>query len=291
MTNLKDIRKRIIAIKNTQKITRVMAMISAAKLYKAKRSISKSKPYHLELKNIFLALCKTDTGLLKSFFREPAEPKVKTAVLLLSSDKGLCGAFNSALCKKLSAFLDKNQNTDLFVVGKKGKEFFKYHNNLVIVEGYYQEKEIELKNIVPKIARTLMQSFLQKKYDEIYLAFNCFVSSIYQEPQIQKFLPLLLDREIIGDKSQAAQMQQAIFEPSLKAISNELLPVYLENLCYTCLLDSFAGEHASRMRIMDAATNNARDLITKLQMQYNRARQASITTELTEIISGAESVS
>ena len=285
MSNLKDIRKRIITVKNTQKITRVMTMISAAKLNKARQGIENSRPYHQELQNIFFTLYRCAPESLEKFSRK--KENKKTAVLLYTSDRGLCGAFNSNLCKKVFQFLAKRE-TDLYILGKKGKDFFSGTDfsevNFSIQEGYYQKKEDELKNDVSNIAKKLIEKFLSKEYDEVYLAFNYFVSSVVCEPKIQKLLPLEEKKEEKGESS------TAIFEPSLKKIANQLLPSYLENLCYLCLLDSFACEHASRMRVMDAATNNARDLIVKLQMQYNRARQANITTELTEIISGAESV-
>ena len=285
MANLKDIRKRIVTVKNTQKITRVMCMISASKLHKARKKITQSRPYHYKLQEIFVALCKNSPESLESFMRQPKKNE-KTAVLLLTSDKGLCGAFNSGLCKKLATTI-KNKQTDLFIIGKKGKDFFAQHKNFSIIEGYYKKKEPELKNEVKKLGQTLIKKYLTKEYGEIYITFNYFVSSVNQEPKIKKFLPLDLASETNKENEQPTQ---ALFEPSLKKISSQLLPSYLENLCYLYLLDSFAGEHASRMRVMDSATNNARDLITKLQMQYNRARQANITTELTEIISGAESV-
>lgn len=287
MANLKDIRKRIVSVKNTQKITRVMTMISASKLHKARQAIHQSRPYHNKLQEIFVALCKNAPETLEVFRREVKNSEGKSAVVLFTSDRGLCGAFNSGLCKKLVTFLKERKNTDLFIIGKKGKDFFDHLNNFFVVSGHYKKKEIELKNEVPKIAAMLIKEYLLETYDEIYLAFNCFISSVTQEPKIQKFLPIDF---ITSEADTLEESTQALFEPSLKEISSKLIPNYLENFCYLCLLDSFAGEHASRMRVMDAATNNARDLIIKLQMQYNRARQANITTELTEIISGAESV-
>ena len=283
MANLKDIRKRITTVKNTQKITRVMRMISASKLHKARQSISQSKPYHLKLKEMFFALCESSSESLEKFITKGEEGKC--AILLFTSDRGLCGAFNSGLCKKVADFLPDKKEVDLIIIGKKGKDFFQTSNTVNIVEGYYKKKEEELKTEVSKIGELLVNNFLRKDYNEIYLAFNCFVSSVAQKPVIKKFLPLEIEKQ-----KEKAQQGVAFFEPSQRQICAELLPVYLENLCYLCLLDSFAGEHASRMRVMDAATNNARDLIIQLQTQYNRARQASITTELTEIISGAESI-
>ena len=285
MANLKDIRKRIVTVKNTQKITRVMTMISASKLHKAKQVISQSRPYHLKIKEIFFSLMNAPPQSLEEFTKK--KDQGKCAVLLLTSDRGLCGAFNSGLCKKLSSFLENKEEVDLFVIGKKGKDFFQSNSAVNILEGYYKKKEEELKRAISDLAEFLFSEFVKNTYNEIYVAFNYFVSSITQKPEIQQFLPLEIKDQSKLNKQQAGV---AIFEPSQKTISNEILPVYLENLCYLCLLDSFAGEHASRMRVMDAATNNARDLITQLQTQYNRARQANITTELTEIISGAESV-
>jgi F-type H+-transporting ATPase subunit gamma len=235
----------------------------------------------------FFSLYKNAPEAIENFTRESSGENKKIAILLFTSDRGLCGAFNSALCKQLSVFLQDKKNTDLFLIGKKGRDFFQQEENISIIEGYYKEKEEKLKHKICEMSQVLIKKFLKEEYDEVYLAFNYFVSSINQEPRIERFLPLNIAEDPTANEKETTP---AIFEPSVKQIADELIPTYLENLCYLCLLDSFAGEHASRMRVMDAATNNARDLITKLQMQYNRARQANITTELTEIISGAESV-
>ena len=282
MAQLKDIRKRIVSVKNTKKITKALSMISASKLFLARKNIEQSRPYNTALKEIVRSFYHKAPEHLEKFLIKRDSNKI--AFLLFTSDRGLCGSLNSALCKELKAKSKENKVT-LFIIGKKGKDFFK-SENIKVADEHIKLKEIELKNLMPELTQNLVTSFLKEEYDEIHLAFNYFKNSLQQVPTIQQFLPLSLEDEDDSKKLDA----DFIYEPSIKEISQRIIPLYLENLCYLCLLDSFASEHATRMRVMDSATNNATDLIDKLQVQYNRARQASITTELTEIISGAESI-
>ncbi len=306
MANLKEIRKRIVSVQNTQKITRAMTMISASKLHRARLDIENSRYYNQALKEMVLSLQQKAVEHLEVFLEkeETEQADQKVAILLYTSDRGLCGALNSSLCKKLESFMSEKQlNPELFIIGKKGKDFFQ-SKDFSIQNGHYRLKENILKQEVPKSAQSLIRDFLNGEYKAIYLAFNYFKSAITQEPCIQKLLPLALPTEpekpnterteseqiVNKKKDENTELADFIFEPSTKEVCEQLIPTYLENLCYLCLLDNFACEHASRMRVMDSATNNANDLISKLQIQYNRARQANITTELTEIISGAESI-
>lgn len=288
MANLKEIRKRINSVQSTKKITNAMAMISASKLYQARKSITQSRDYNLGLKKIVTQLSKkAPTHLEKFLLKAQAQ---KTAVLLFTSDKGLCGALNSSLCKQVSILTEKDKSAvDFFIIGKKGRDFFTA-KGVVIKDGYYSLKEKELKAVVPKLAETLINLFSKKEYGEIYIAYNYFKNALQQDPIIKKLLPLELDLESNTTDEEVVQQNEYIYEPSVEQISSQVVPLYLENLCYLSLLDSFACEHAARMRVMDSATKNATDLIGKLQVQYNRARQANITTELTEIISGAEAI-
>ena len=293
MANLKEIRKRIVSVQNTQKITRAMTMISASKLHRARLDIENSRYYNQTLKEMVLSLQQKAAEYLEAFLAKKTEENStqKVAILLYTSDRGLCGALNSGLCKKLERFVAENKLVpDLFIIGKKGKDFFQT-KGFSIQSGHYRLKENTLKQEVPKSAQSLIQSFLKGEYKEIYLAFNYFKSAITQEPCIQKLLPLTLPTEETEkeNKDENTEIADFIFEPTTKEVCEQAIPTYLENLCYLCLLDNFACEHAARMRVMDSATNNANELISKLQVQYNRARQASITTE-TEIISGAESI-
>ena len=288
MASLKDIRKRIDSVKRTQKTTSAMKMVSAAKLRRAEDHIRAATPYAQKLKSIVSSLStrfegeEQDSGF-GSLFRNSS--KKRTGVILVTSDRGLCGGFNSNLSKALlQQLIDEGVECAEFAIfGRKGNDFFKRtpHKILVNHAGSPPDKHLTLVN---EVVGDFTQRFENGELDQVLLAYNHFVSVISQVPVIEPLLPIKpIEKETVDKR-------EILFEPSPEEILQTLLKKYVQNQVYVSWLDTIAGEHAARMTSMDAATKNAGEIIDKLQLHYNRTRQAAITGELIEIISGAESL-
>lgn len=283
MANLKEIRKRIESVKTTQKTTSAMKMVSAAKLKRAQESFEAATPYAVKLKRV--------VSLLSANFSEEEHPLFaksegdRVAVILVTSDRGLCGGFNSNLCKSLLKELDKNKidAAHFTIIGRKGAEYFKRTDH-TILQNYTSIPIAEQSATVKTIIKDHIEKFEKKEIDRVYLAYSHFVSVLTQEPTIATLLP------IEPPSSEELDERETLFEPSAEQILDTLLKKYVENQIAVAWLDSIAGEHGARMTSMDSATKNAGELIDKLQLYYNRTRQAAITSELIEIISGAESL-
>ena len=288
MASLKDIRKRIDSVKRTQKTTSAMKMVSAAKLRRSENAIREATPYANKLKSVVSSLSTrfdgkdqdTGFGLL---FRDTGGKR--TGVILITSDRGLCGGFNSNLSKALARQLadEEVECAEFVILGRKGNEFFKRsaHNILANHTGTSPGDQLVL---VRDIVSKFTSRFEAGELDQVILAYNHYVSVIAQVPVIEQLLPITQPETEIADE------RDIIFEPSPQDILETLLKKYVQNQVYVSWLDTIAGEHAARMTSMDAATKNAGEMIEKLQLHYNRSRQAAITRELIEIISGAESL-
>ena len=288
MASLKDIRKRIDSVKRTQKTTSAMKMVSAAKLRRSENAIREATPYANKLKRVVSSLSTRfdgkdqDTGFGLLFQNSGGK---RTGVILITSDRGLCGGFNSNLSKALARQLgdEEVECADFVILGRKGNDFFKRtsHNILANHTGTSPEKQLVL---VRDIVSEFTSRFESDELDQVILAYNHYVSVIAQVPVIEQLLP------IRAPEAEKPDERDIIFEPSLQDILETLLKKYVQNQVYVSWLDTIAGEHAARMTSMDAATKNAGEMIEKLQLHYNRSRQAAITRELIEIISGAESL-
>ncbi len=288
MATLKDIQLRMGSIKNTMQITKAMKMVAASKMRRAEEAITNSRPYSEKLRSIISNL---STGIDQS-----AHPLLekreggKAVVLLISTDRGLCGGLNVNLCKQLNSFIpDQSNNFDvveLITFGKKGTEYFSNRGGN-IVESFKDLKDQQRADSLEKTVRDLIKKYTEGEFNHLYIAYNRFNNVVSQTPVIKQVLPI---EPPTGESSNPEENTEFVFEPSGMAILNAILPQYVENQAFTGLLDNNASEHAARMTAMDAATNNASDMLAKLQIQFNRARQAAITSELIEIISGAEAV-
>ena len=288
MASLKDIRNRIDSVKRTQKTTSAMKMVSAAKLRRAEDHMREATPYAQKLKSIVSSLStrfegeEQDSGF-GSLFRNSSGKR--TGVILVTSDRGLCGGFNSNLSKTLlQKLIDEEVGCAEFAIfGRKGNDFFKRtpHKILVNHAGTPPDQHLSL---VREVVGEFTQRFENEELDQVFLAYNHFVSVISQVPMIEQLLPIKpIEAESVDER-------EVLFEPSPEEILQTLLKKYVQNQVYVSWLDTIAGEHAARMTSMDAATKNAGEIIEKLQLHYNRTRQAAITGELIEIISGAESL-
>ena len=288
MSSLKDIRKRIDSVKRTQKTTSAMKMVSAAKLRRAEDHIREATPYAQKLKSIVSSLSTRFEGeeqdsSFGSLFRNSSGNR--TGVILVTSDRGLCGGFNSNLSKALLQQLNDEgvECAEFAIFGRKGNDFFKRtpHKILVNHAGTPPDQHLSL---VREVVDEFTKRFESDELDQVLLAYNHFVSVISQVPMIEQLLPIKpIETESVDER-------EVLFEPSPEEILQTLLKKYVQNQVYVSWLDTIAGEHAARMTSMDAATKNAGEIIDKLQLHYNRTRQAAITGELIEIISGAESL-
>ena len=288
MASLKDIRKRIDSVKRTQKTTSAMKMVSAAKLRRSEDNIRQATPYAKELKSVVSSLStrfsseEQDTGFSRLFRNTGGK---RTGVILVTTDRGLCGGFNANLSKVLAQQLadEDIESAEFVILGRKGNDFFKKTSHKILANhtGTQPGEQLEL---VREIVSDFTRRFEAGELDQVNLAYNHFFSVISQVPVIEQLLPIKpLETETVDER-------EIIFEPSPEDILETLLKKYVQNQVYVSWLDTIAGEHAARMTSMDAATKNAGEIIDKLQLHYNRTRQAAITSELIEIISGAESL-
>ncbi|NNF84687.1 MAG: ATP synthase F1 subunit gamma [Deltaproteobacteria bacterium] len=288
MANLRAIRKRIGSVKSTQQITKAMKMVSAAKLKRAQDAIVAARPYARKMREVVQAVAgragKDAHPLLSS-----RETK-KVALLVITSDRGLCGGFNSNLLRAANRFLQETRENvgevALYVVGRKARDFFRrrqvpMRKEYVNVLGALSYAHAE------QFANDLVDGFLAEEFDEVVIAFNEFRSAISQAVRIDKLFPVAFEQ---AEEEGSGTDIDYLYEPSREEILATLLPKYVEAQIFRMLLESVAGEHGARMTAMDSATNNAVDMISRLTLQMNRARQAAITKELLEIISGAEAL-
>ncbi len=291
MPNLKEVRIRIASVNSTKQITSAMKMVSASKLRRAQNAIIKLRPYSAKLREILQNLSDSiDNTNAATFFEERKTEKV--LIIVVSSNRGMCGAFNSNVIKKTTQLVNEkyaaeNQkgNVELLCIGKKAGEFFarrKYK-----ISGHYDHifDKLAFGNIVP-VAEQLMNDFRNKKYDKIEIVYNRFKNAATQQLIVEQFLPVLPQVTNVSDSSAS----DYIFEPDKQQILNELLPKALKIQLYKVILDSFASEHGARMTAMHKATDNATEMLKQLKLSYNKARQSAITNEILEIVGGAEAL-
>lgn len=287
MATLKDIKLRMSSIENTRQITKTMKMVAASMMRKAEENVAQSQPYAEKLKAIISNLSAGQSNNAHPLLTQ--RDGGKAVVLLITSDRGLCGGLNSNLCKQLHSFTPGEGNNfdlvELVTFGKKGAEFFNSRGGN-IAESFRDMKEDQYTKALEKKVKELIKQYIDGEFNHLFIAYNKFKNVVSQIPTIQQVLPI----EPPIEEGAAAEQTEFIFEPSGEEILNAILPQYVENQTYTALLNNIASEQAARMTAMDAATNNATDMLSALEIQYNRARQAAITSELIEIISGAEAL-
>lgn len=291
MANLRDIRNRITSIKNTQQITKAMKMVAAAKLRKAQQRMTETRPFALKLKQMagrLLAGANKENPLL----RQPVEIR-KVAMIIVGSDRGLCGGFNNNLFRTvenhIASELAEYQNAstlDLYTIGKKADQYFKKRNYQVVASwpGFFESLNYL---DTSEIMNSLSDAFQAEEYDKVLIAFNEFKTVIAQNRVITEVLPLQLS-DLGGDKPvDEKSVTDYIYEPDAATILSELLPLYLNMQLWRAVLESNASEQGARMAAMDNATENGKELEQELSLKYNQARQSAITTEISEIVSGA----
>ena len=284
MANLKEIRNRITSISSTMQITSAMKMVSAAKLKKAQDAITAMRPYAEKLTELLQNLSATLDGDVGGDFTAQREIK-KVLVVAITSNRGLCGAFNTNVIKEVKNRSDyyAGKQVDVFAIGKKGNDILS--KSLSVIDNQSAIFDNLTFDNVAQIAEVLTQKFVAGEYDRIELVYNQFKNAATQIIQTEQFLPLA---PIQSD--QPASTGDYIFEPSKEEIVMTLIPKSLKTQLYKGIRDSFASEHGARMTAMHKATDNATELRDQLKLTYNKARQAAITNEILEIVGGAEAL-
>ena len=292
MPSLDDLKKRIKSVKSTQKITKAMKMVAAAKLRKAQESAEKGRPYSQKMQNIILNLTKSITDPENAPKLLVGTGKDNTYLcVVLTADRGLCGGFNSNICKlaksNFKKFLNEGKNLKIITVGTKGLDQIKrdYGKHIIKKLSFKEKKKITY-NEAEIVGNEIISLFKQNQFDKCILFYNNFKNVITQIPEAQQIIPA----ESKISESNKLNSFQYEFEPEEDEILEDLLPKNISTQVFKAFLENAASEQGSRMTAMDNATRNAGDLVDKLTINYNRSRQASITKELIEIISGAESL-
>ena len=285
MSGLKEIRNRISSVSSTMQITNAMKMVSAAKLKKAQDSISATLPYSNKLSGLIQNISTSGESLDSPFFIQRSIKKI--LVVAITSNRGLCGGFNSNVIKEVSRLIETkyvSKNVEIICIGKKGRDILSKKNNVIDSFNYVYD-EFSYEN-VKKIAELFMEKFSDESYDEIILVYNHAKNAATQHLTIEPYLPIEEDAE----ESSAQASRDYIFEPSQSEILNELIPKALVVQLFKAISDSIAGEHGARMTAMYKATDNASEIRDQLKLTYNKARQTAITNEILEIVGGAEAL-
>lgn len=285
MANLKDIKRRINSVKNTQQITRAMKLVAAAKLRRAQEAVTASRPYSEKvmevMESLAMRVAPDSHPLLK-------RREVKNVyILMMSGDKGLCGPFNSNIYKTTHKIMQENEgkNISIVVVGKKGVDHFKRRPQFPIVDAFLDYGKREAYVLAEEVASVITSHFAEEKVDQVFMVYNKFKNVVVQEPQAPSLLPIAM--EPVEEERKPVDYQ---YEPSAAVILDGMLKLYVTNQIYQALLESSASENGARMTAMDGATKNAKEMIEGLTLDYNRARQAAITTELIEVVTGADAL-
>ena len=286
MASLKSIKKRIVSVKNTRQITKAMKMVSAAKLRRAQENVVAARPYAKKLGEVLQSLSSNLEGDLHPLL-EKREAK-KLLLIVLTSDRGLCGGFNTNLCKAADRYIKEHsasyEQISVMTIGRKGNEFCRSRYNIyksfsnILAKPSYQTAAM--------LAQEVIDGFVAGEYDQVELLYNSFRTVMTQDITFQQMLPIVPEAVEASDETPV----EFIYEPSVSELLAEILPKNIEVQIFKAMLETVAGEHGARMTAMDSASKNANEMIGKLTLQYNRARQAAITTELMEIISGSESI-
>ncbi len=287
MANIRAIRKRISSVKSSQQITKAMKMVSAAKLKRAQDAIVAARPYARKMREVVQRLAARAGQDAHSLLA--AREAKKLALLVVTSDRGLCGGFNANLLRAVNRYLaekrGKYEEIAVFGVGRKARDFFR-RRHIPVRKEYVNVLGSLSYMHAEQMSHDLVDGFLAEEFDEVVIAFNEFRSAISQTPRFELLFPIALE----GKEADKGGLVDYLYEPSQKEILATLLPKYVEMQIFRVLLESVAGEHGARMSAMDSATNNAVDMIASLTLLMNRARQATITKELMEIIGGAEAL-
>lgn len=291
MPSLKSIRTRITSVKSTQKITRAMKLVSAARLRRAQDAIVAARPYAKALAEAVTEIVVRAGGDAHPLMQ--ARPPERIALVAVTSDRGLAGGFNANVFRGVARFQAEHRDRgehSLFVVGRKGRDFYRRRRSAVRQE-FAAATGDNAADLAKELARSVVQVFLNGEVDAVHLVFNEFKSAIQQRVVIEQLLPIPMPAPPPATGADAgATPIDFLYEPSRDELLSTLIPLFIESQIHRAFLESVASEFGARMTAMDNASSNARDMISSLTLQYNRARQAAITKELMEIVGGAEAL-
>ena len=292
MAGLKEVRLRIASVKSTQQITNAMKMVAASKLRKSQTAIIKLRPFAAKLREILQNLCSSIEVTEESVFSQERKPE-KILLIVIASNRGLCGAFNSniikaalALCSDIYKDPYSKGNVSFITIGKKATEYFR-KRKFKVLEAHDELFDHLTFDQVSPLAEKIMKGFVEKEFDRIELVYNQFKNAAVQRLVVEQYLPIVAEQEIKATQKNAADY---IFEPDRETIVRELIPKTLRIQLFKAILDSFASEQGARMTAMQKATDNATELLRELNISYNKARQNAITNDILEIVSGAEAL-
>ena len=292
MANAKEIKGRMQSIANTKQITSAMKMVSASKLRRAQKQVGAGRPYQEKLRQVLAQVAASASGELSDPLLE-VRPIKHEAFLVIASNKGLAGGFNAHVLREAHRAIKEAQaaghDVSVIAVGRKVNDYFT-KLGITVDTAYLNTADIPNPNDSEYIAKDIRSAYEEEKYDKVSIVYPAFRSVMSQVPTVVPLLPIVAD-SLTDQDSDSQFAADFIFEPSASAILGQLLPMYLANQVHGCMADAKTGEHGARMTAMTAATDNATELLSKLEISYNRARQAAITNEITEIVAGANALS
>ena len=286
MANLKDIRDRIKSVKSIEQVTNAMKMVAAAKMRRAQENMEKTRPYSSRLAEILESLIpEIDRSLMPELNVRPVE---RTMFMVITADRGMAGAFNHNVLREAHQGIDAvgKENADIYCIGKKACGYFKNRNYPIALEVKEFWNALSYEHAM-KIGAEIVSRYVEGQVDQVQVIYNRFVNVAHQEIKNDTFLPMSYNPE----KKEESYLPDRLFEPSKEAVVKSIIPRYLNTQIWQFLLESYASEQAARMVAMENATSNAQDMIKDLTLQFNKARQTAITTEMLEIVSGAEALS
>ena len=283
MATLRDIQTRIKSVKNTHQITKAMKMVATSKLRKAEAEIKAARPYAQKMFGVISSLASRTKPDAHPLLIDRGE--LKKELIIITSDRGLCGGFNTTILKRAESIIKENKEGEmtLTLIGRKGRDYFN-RRGIAIRKEYKHPGKVDY-SFAAGVGEEIVASFTEEAFDEVHVIYNEFKSVIQQQLIVEKLLPIMP-----AESEEQSLAGDYIFEPSQDAILEELLPKHVKVQIFRSILESIASEHGARMMAMDAATNNAREMISGLTLQFNRLRQASITTELLDIVNGVEAM-
>ncbi|MFB5266767.1 ATP synthase F1 subunit gamma [Paenibacillus enshidis] len=280
---MREIKRQIKSVQNTKQITKAMEMVAASKLRKAQEKADAARPYAEKLKEVVASIATGTKGIKHPMLE--TRPVKKTAYLIITSDRGLAGGYNSNILRAVTATLAERHSSQdefvLFVIGRKGRDFF-IRRGYTLADTVTDLSDSPSFADIKSIAYNAVQGYEQSNFDELYICYNRFVNALTQIPTVDRLLPMATPAA--AEASLSASYE---YEPSAEGVLEALLPRYAETLIYGALLDGKASELGAKMTAMGSATKNATKMINELRLTYNRARQAAITQEITEIVAGA----
>lgn len=290
MPSMRDIRTRIKSVRETMQITNAMNLIASAKLKKARKQLNDALPYFEKIQSTLNDIIAHSPDVEHKYFDQRKDAGVKrTGYVVITADKGLCGSYNHNVIKLAEEHMKDKQEKYLLVIGHMGRDYFRQKGYKIDIEFLYTAQN---PNVIRarEIAEALISLYENTLLDEIYVVYTKMHSAVKQEPEVLKLLPLEKSEFDVPTNPGERYKEYMVYEPSPKKVMDILVPNYVKGLIFGGLVEAFCSEQTSRMTAMDAATNSAKDLIKQLTLQYNQARQAAITQELSEIVGGAEAL-